>query len=129
MAHLRADSYSEVLRLSLSGVLDLASIDQRPYEPAHAPEGIARRVFGSDIVGTDDDLLHVLERSDPTTLPPLYAYAGEEDQPNWDGHLRFGDAADRLGVDITTDFGPGTHEWGYWDDKIQEVLAWLPLAR
>ena len=29
---------------------------------------------------------------------------------------------------VTADFGPGAHEWGYWDRKIQEVLAWLPLA-
>ena len=26
------------------------------------------------------------------------------------------------------DFGPGEHEWGYWDAHIQDVLAWLPLT-
>ncbi len=23
--------------------------------------------------------------------------------------------------------GAGKHEWGYWDQQIQRVLAWLPL--
>ena len=31
------------------------------------------------------------------------------------------------GVDVTTDFGPGDHDWAYWDATIQDVLAWLPL--
>jgi S-formylglutathione hydrolase FrmB len=25
------------------------------------------------------------------------------------------------------DFSPGAHDWAYWDAKIQDVLAWLPL--
>ena len=28
---------------------------------------------------------------------------------------------------MTADFGPGAHDWAYWDDRIQDVLAWLPL--
>ena len=28
---------------------------------------------------------------------------------------------------MTTDFRPGVHEWGLWDDVIQDVIAWLPL--
>ena len=28
---------------------------------------------------------------------------------------------------MTTSFGPGDHDWAYWDDRIQDVLAWLPL--
>ena len=112
---------------SLSGVLDLPSIDQRPYEPTHAPDGTARRVFGGDVAGTDHDLLHLLERADPAALPPLWAYAGSEDHPIWEGTLRFRDAAVRRGVDLTTDLGPGTHDWARWDEKIRDVLAWLPL--
>ena len=30
------------------------------------------------------------------------------------------------GVDVTVDFRPGEHEWGLWDDLIQDVIAWLP---
>jgi S-formylglutathione hydrolase FrmB len=29
---------------------------------------------------------------------------------------------------VTTNFGPGVHDWAYWDATIQDVLAWLPLG-
>ena len=29
---------------------------------------------------------------------------------------------------MTADFGPGAHDWAYWDARIQDVLAWLPLT-
>jgi S-formylglutathione hydrolase FrmB len=113
---------------SLSGVLDLAGMDLTWLESPHAPGAFRGRVFGGDVEGTDDDLLHLLARADPKALPALYAYAGTEDGVH-EGNVRFREAAVRLGVDLTTDFGPGTHEWSYWDDKIQDVLAWLPLRR
>jgi hypothetical protein len=28
---------------------------------------------------------------------------------------------------VTTSFIEGEHEWGLWDQHIQQVLAWLPL--
>ena len=39
----------------------------------------------------------------------------------------FLNAAAESGLAVATSFGPGEHEWGYWDERIQEVLAWLPL--
>ena len=111
---------------SLSGVLDLAAHDLSFQDSPHAPGGFSRRVFGGDVAGTQNDLIHTLERSDPAALPALYAYAGSEDTPIWQGNLKFRETADRLGVNLTTDFGPGTHEWSYWDEKIQDVLTWLP---
>jgi S-formylglutathione hydrolase FrmB len=112
---------------SLSGALDLAALDLSHQEGPHAPGAFARRVFGGDVARTDNDLVHLLEQADPAALPALYAYAGSEDEAVWEGNLRFRVAAARLGIPLTTDFGPGTHEWSYWDDKIQDVLAWLPL--
>jgi S-formylglutathione hydrolase FrmB len=40
---------------------------------------------------------------------------------------RFRDACAAAGVPLTTDFGPGAHDWAYWDVRIQDVLTWLPL--
>ncbi len=37
-------------------------------------------------------------------------------------------ACTAAGVPVTTSFGPGEHDWAYWDDRIQDVLSWLPLA-
>ena len=31
------------------------------------------------------------------------------------------------GSEAVTDFGPGEHDWAYWDARIQSILAWLPL--
>ena len=45
-----------------------------------------------------------------------------------DGNQRFVAAAEAQGVDVTTDFRPGEHEWGLWDAVIREVIDWLPIA-
>jgi putative tributyrin esterase len=42
---------------------------------------------------------------------------------------RFVAACRERGVPLESELGPGAHEWGYWDEKIQDVLAWLPLRR
>ncbi len=44
-----------------------------------------------------------------------------------EGNRAFVAAATEHGVPLTVDFGPGEHEWGYWDRTIQDVLGWLPL--
>ena len=106
---------------SLSGALDMARRQRG------APE-VFDRVFGErPIAGTGDDLLWLVEQFDSSSLggPRLYLCCGAGD-PLYDDNQRFRDACrDKLA--ITADFGPGEHEWGYWDAKIQDVLTWLPL--
>jgi putative tributyrin esterase len=106
---------------SLSGALDIA---QRFPDDADG-RGLFPHIFGDRPVrGTDDDLLWLLDRADPATLPRLYLCCGTEDFL-YDENVRFRDACQAKGVPATVDFGPGEHEWGYWDTKIQEVLAWI----
>jgi putative tributyrin esterase len=62
-----------------------------------------------------------------TRLPRLYVCCGTEDVL-YDENVMFCDACRARGVPLTVDFGPGEHDWGYWDAKIQDVLAWLPLT-
>ncbi|OJF11414.1 alpha/beta hydrolase [Couchioplanes caeruleus] len=109
---------------SLSGALDLAYMyewDKRP----HMTELMAR-VFGDrPVAGTVDDLLHLVADAGEE-LPRLLLRCGTED------HLvaqneRFVATCHRYGVAIDAEFGPGAHEWGYWDVQIQNVLDWLPL--
>ncbi|MFG2044234.1 alpha/beta hydrolase [Dactylosporangium sp. NPDC048998] len=109
---------------SLSGVLDLAGripdLD-RPEDPR-----MWQRIFGDPpaIEGTDDDLFHLLGTvSQP---PPLYVTCGTEDVL-YSSNLLFRDACVEHGIPLTTDFSPGAHDWAFWDDKIRDVLAWLPL--
>jgi S-formylglutathione hydrolase FrmB len=117
---------------SLSGAVDLAgAVDAdsrrgrrvRPEDPR-----MYDRVFGGQAVtGTGDDVLGLIREADPASLPKLYACCGTEDELIGD-NLRFRDAAVARGLQVTADFGPGGHEWGYWDRTIQDVLRRLPLA-
>ena len=60
------------------------------------------------------------------TCPQLYLCCGTDDALFAD-NVHFRDVAVERGLPLTVDFGPGEHEWGYWDAKIQDVLSWLPL--
>ena len=85
------------------------------------------RVFGDgDPAGTDDDLFRLLSTADPRELPRLYACCGTEDELIGDNR-GFAAASAASGIPLTTEFGPGAHDWAYWDARIQDVLAWLPL--
>jgi putative tributyrin esterase len=56
--------------------------------------------------------------------PRLYQWCGTEDFLYQD-NLVFRDHDARLGLGLTYEEGPGTHEWQYWDTQIQRVLEWL----
>jgi S-formylglutathione hydrolase FrmB len=58
--------------------------------------------------------------------PRLYQCCGTEDFL-YEGNQEFKAAVEPLGFDYTYEEEPGTHEWGYWDMKIQRVLEWLDL--
>lgn len=89
-----------------------------------------RRIFGSkeSIRGSENDLFHLAERlaHAPGPKPLLYQCCGTEDYL-YAQNVRFRDHCRRLGLPLTYEEEPGQHEWGYWDKKIQSVLAWLPL--
>jgi putative tributyrin esterase len=105
---------------SLSGSLNIAR--RIPPEVPGDPT-LFQRIFGDDSpVGTDADLLSSVERR--VDLPRLYICCGTEDRLYAD-NIAFRDTCAAKGVDVTTDFGPGDHEWAYWDAKIQDVLAWM----
>lgn len=111
---------------SLSGAVDVAGLRtrrERPEDPR-----LFERVFGEqDPAGTDDDLLALVRRADIASLPSLYLCCGTEDQLIGDNRL-FQQVCADAGVPLTADFGPGPHDWDYWDRTIQDVLAWLPLT-
>jgi putative tributyrin esterase len=109
---------------SLSGVLDLAGMQQHDDRP-HIVE-LLKRVYGRPIAGTDDDLLHLLATGRGSDLPQLLLRCGTEDHL-YAGNQRFVSACREHGITLDAAFGPGEHEWGYWDTQIRTVLNWLPL--
>lgn len=108
---------------SLSGVLDLAELAGDRQDAPYS------RVFGDrPTAGGEYDLLALLHRAGrhDVHLPDLYVSCGTDD-PLFAGSERFREEAARAGVALTYDTGPGGHDWAYWDAKIQDVLAWLPV--
>ncbi len=116
---------------SLSGVTDLAEHVRKSRETG---EGINPQVidliFGEETVkGSENDLLTLIQKLDEqieVDLPKLYQCCGTEDFL-YEDNLIFNKACKETRFDLTDSFSPGTHEWGYWDAKIQDVLKWLPV--
>jgi putative tributyrin esterase len=115
---------------SLSGALDVVRLRHGDTRPDDVRRWDA--VFGDrSVQGTDDDLLALLARAAggrPPGLPALYVCCGTEDEL-YEDNVRFCAAARASGVAVTADFGPGGHDWGYWDATVQDVLRWLPLRQ
>ncbi|MBT2291584.1 esterase family protein [Paenibacillus albidus] len=115
---------------SLSGALDMAHHFMNWGDPASRSKEYDL-IFGpGDISGTPDDLLWLLQEVDRSKgpKPALYQCCGTEDFLYAD-NLTFRDACRKTSLSLTYEEGPGAHEWGYWDTKIQDVLAWLPLKK
>ncbi len=109
----------------LSGALHIGGVHSGPVR-AEDPR-LFDRIYGDrSPAGSDDDLLALVSRADPAAIPALFVCCGEQDELI-DGNRVFVDACARASVPVTSSFGPGEHDWAYWDAQIQDVLAWLPL--
>jgi putative tributyrin esterase len=110
---------------SLSGALNIADLAKN-----RNPQRAWEYVFGDldKIKGSDNDLLYLAEKVAKSNgpKPMFYQCCGTEDFL-YEDNIVFRDWANELGLDLTYEEEPGTHEWGYWDKKIQRVLEWLPL--
>jgi S-formylglutathione hydrolase FrmB len=108
---------------SLSGALDPQELVNQ--NPGRIGEHVS--IFGDKpVYGTDNDLYHLsreLARSGGVK-PRLFQCCGTEDFL-YPGNLRFRDHLESLHFDLTFEEGPGNHDWGYWDARIQDVLRWL----
>jgi putative tributyrin esterase len=115
---------------SLSGALDIVRTAKGEDEDDDDDwRDEMRRIFGNPkkVAGSDNDLFHLARRAARLKVRPrLYQCCGTEDFLYQD-NVRFKELAESLGLDLTYEEGPGEHEWGYWDQQIQSVLAWLPL--
>ncbi|QLG38228.1 alpha/beta hydrolase family protein [Paenibacillus sp. FSL W7-1088] len=112
---------------SLSGALDMtAHLDNMKSSPLWRAE--MERIFGPKIEGSENDLLQLLKNNQASSgpRPLLYQCCGTEDFL-YDQNQSFREACAQTDLQLTYEEEPGEHEWGYWDQKIQSVLKWLPL--
>ncbi len=114
---------------SLSGALDVAREARESNEERRIEW---ENIFGDadSVTGSGNDLFHLAKQVAKPGIekPMLYQCCGTEDFLYAD-NLRFRDHALSLGLNLTWEEGPGTHEWGYWDKQIRRVLDWLPLRK
>ena len=109
---------------SLSGAVDVAEFCEKA-------EGEAKYyfedVFGeaSKVRGSDNDLFHLAAKLDRGgNVPKLFLCCGLQDPLYWQ-NVRLRNLLKSLDIPLTYEEEDGTHEWGYWDKKIQCVLNWL----
>lgn len=108
---------------SLSGALGLSTKAKMPEFGIRDFE----LIFDADsIVGTEHDIMHLLAESKPAGRPDLFVACGTEDFL-WQENVEFMNLAKKLNVPLEVHTGPGDHDWAYWDARIQDVLAWLPI--
>jgi putative tributyrin esterase len=107
---------------SLSGAVDVRGLAIRPDRA-----DIVERVFAKGF-GPGDDLYELVAAADPAMTPRLYISCGTEEDQLLGANTRLVKEATARGIDVTTDFRPGVHEWGLWDDVIQDVITWLPVS-
>jgi len=108
---------------SLSGAVDIVNrVDEG------SRDHLFELVFGNvPVAGTKHDLFALLESiQHDVQKPALYQCCGTEDFL-YEDNIRFKEACEKTAFELTAHFDSGTHEWGYWDRKIQDVLNWLPL--
>jgi putative tributyrin esterase len=114
---------------SLSGAVDIAELAKQrdPVEFSH--------IFGDleRFAGSSNDLFQLATEMGRKTTQgeagkslKLYQCCGTEDFL-YNANVKFRDHCLALKHDLTYEEEQGTHEWGYWDRKIQTVLSWLPI--
>jgi S-formylglutathione hydrolase FrmB len=118
---------------SLSGALDIREVVKAHNDPANKIWLEAMRtVFGdlSKVPGSKHDLITLAKKvAKGQVRPRLYQCCGQEDDL-YKENIHFRDAVQKLPLDLTYEEGPGEHNWAYWDEMIQNVLAWmLPIPR
>lgn len=114
---------------SLSGSLDMVNYIHERTADGRRPRYL-ELVYGTDdISGTDNDLIWLVRQANDSgePLPKLFQYCGTEDALHGD-NLKFQEACAGTRLDLTCRLSdPGTHGWQYWDERIKEVIHWLPL--
>ncbi len=120
------DRYAAVA--SLSGATNLASFIENPQTQA---EG--EMIFGSleTYQGSDNDLYALAKKTAASggVKPKIFQCCGTGDFLYQD-NLQFRPYLEKLGYDLVyKEKKDAVHEWGYWDEMIQQVLDWLPLTK
>jgi len=109
---------------SLSGAAMIAQSIERG-DTRHPMNDYWRGIFGDKPLGTENDLVYMAKKTaKKKNRPGIYMWCGEQDflyQDNVEYHR----IIEELGYDVVFEHSPGDHQWKYWDERIQDVIAWM----
>jgi len=114
---------------SLSGALNLAENAEKANKSDELYQEM-KWIFGNSkkVRNSKHDLFYLLKRlkGEKTKIPALFQCCGTEDFLYKD-NLKFRNFCRKNRIKLKYEEDSAVHEWGYWDQKIQAVLRWLPL--
>lgn len=118
---------------ALSSALTIDELEKRTDESPLFMEtrSYAEAIFGdlNEVKESDKnpEWLALKLKEEGKELPKIYMACGTDDsliEPN----RKFYNKLKSVGIDITFEEGPGSHEWDFWNRYIKKVLDWLPLS-
>lgn len=104
-----------------AGINDLLKVRSQSYW-----EGIFGPV--ETMVGSLNDPMFLLNQliESGKEMPAFYLCCGEQD-PLLLANKQMAEALAKGNANFEFHTGPGEHNWVFWDEWIQKVLAWLPI--
>lgn len=115
---------------SLSGALDMVYRESQDEDGGFGEE--RRFVFGEpdQLPGSGNDLFALADKlaKSGQDAPFLYQWCGTEDFL-YEDNKRFAANAEKVGLELMFEEGPGDHQWKYWDEKIVRFLDMIVERR
>ncbi len=111
--------------VSMSGALGWGHSDAGRDGQPLSPEW--QRLLGPDPIGGPNDLYALIEKLDPTLRPAMRIDCGIDDGLIEDNR-KFHAHLDMLNVPHEYVEYPGAHTWDYWDEHIQDAVAFHKKA-
>jgi putative tributyrin esterase len=113
---------------SLSGALDIFTLVEFFKNRTNESKMILGDSF--NLKETQNDLFHVSTNLNTSNLdkPKLYQYCGTKDFL-YSQNIAFKNHLERLNYDLTFCEDSGNHSWDFWDEKLKDLLEWLPLEK
>ena len=107
---------------TFGGAAGLSSVaDIRTDRFKELLEGVVGK---ENYLSDDEDLFALSTKKEGCEIKPrLFMCCGTEDFLYAD-NVKLRNHLQKFTYDYTYEEGVGAHTWGYWDDKIQRVLAW-----
>ncbi|MCF0106038.1 MAG: acetylesterase [Holdemanella sp.] len=120
------ETFSHISLLSAALILDAVYVSNNDAPLTISKKDYYEAVFGPVelIKGSYKD--YYAAALNVKKKPKIYMCCGTEDglyKPNEEYYTYLKEN----GYDVTFEYGPGNHDWVFWDTYIQKVLEWLPL--